>query len=121
MSGAAADDESFAAVYVANAINAVAAPLRHHKMLEILARPATDATLQPADISSDERDCMTRVADDAPVVVTGASGFIAKYVIAELLQRGYAVRGTLRDLGKSAAVVKPPASTLPSFRSPPLT
>ena len=35
------------------------------------------------------------------VLVTGASGFIAKHVIAELLRRGYAVRGTLRDLTKS--------------------
>ena len=32
-----------------------------------------------------------------PVVVTGASGFIAKYVIAELLRRGFHVRGTLRN------------------------
>ena len=40
-----------------------------------------------------------------PVVVTGASGFIAKYVIAELLRRGYAVRGTLRAMDKSVAVL----------------
>lgn len=40
------------------------------------------------------------------VVVTGASGFIAKHVLAELLKRGYAVRGTLRDPEKSAAVIK---------------
>ena len=49
---------------------------------------------------------MTIAAHDAPVVVTGASGFIAKYIIAELLRRGYAVRGTLRDLVKSAAVAQ---------------
>jgi len=42
--------------------------------------------------------------NDTPVVVTGASGFIAKYVIAELLARGYPVRGTLRDLAKADAV-----------------
>ena len=44
------------------------------------------------------------------VTVTGASGFIAKHVIAEILRRGYAVRGTLRSLGKAdhvrAAVVR---------------
>lgn len=39
-----------------------------------------------------------------PVVVTGASGFIAKYIIAELLQRNVAVRGSLRDTRKSDAV-----------------
>ncbi len=38
------------------------------------------------------------------VTVTGASGFIAKYVIAEILNRGYAVRGTLRSLGKADSV-----------------
>lgn len=37
------------------------------------------------------------------VVVTGATGFIAKHIIAELLQRGYAVRGTVR---KSASPLK---------------
>lgn len=40
------------------------------------------------------------------VVVTGATGFIAKYVIAELLQRGYAVRGTLRDFLKVDPAVR---------------
>lgn len=34
------------------------------------------------------------------IVVTGASGFIAKHIIVELLNRGYAVRGTVRDLAK---------------------
>ena len=40
---------------------------------------------------------------DKPVCVTGASGFIASYVIRELLENGYNVRGTVRDLaeGKS--------------------
>lgn len=40
------------------------------------------------------------------VVVTGATGFIAKYVIAELLNRGYAVRGTLRDFLKVEPTVR---------------
>lgn len=44
----------------------------------------------------------TRV--DKFVVVTGASGFIAKHVIAELLKRGFAVRGTLRSLDKAESV-----------------
>lgn len=40
------------------------------------------------------------------VVVTGASGFIAKHIIAELLRRGFAVRGTIRDPAKSASVAR---------------
>jgi nucleoside-diphosphate-sugar epimerase len=40
------------------------------------------------------------------VVVTGATGFIAKHIIAELLNRGFAVRGTLRDYLKVASVVR---------------
>jgi dihydroflavonol-4-reductase len=32
------------------------------------------------------------------VLVTGATGFVAGHVIAELLEHGYAVRGTVRDL-----------------------
>lgn len=35
------------------------------------------------------------------VLVTGASGFIAKYVIAELLRQGYEVQATLRNLGRA--------------------
>ncbi|MFD1430790.1 NAD-dependent epimerase/dehydratase family protein [Lacticaseibacillus mingshuiensis] len=38
------------------------------------------------------------------ILVTGATGFLAKHVIAALLKNEYAVRGTVRDLGKAAAV-----------------
>ncbi len=38
------------------------------------------------------------------VVVTGASGFVGKYVLADLITAGYRVRGTVRDLTKSDAV-----------------
>lgn len=35
------------------------------------------------------------------VVVTGGSGFIASHIIAQLLQAGYAVRTTVRDVEKN--------------------
>jgi nucleoside-diphosphate-sugar epimerase len=38
------------------------------------------------------------------VLVTGGSGFVGGWCIVELLKRGYAVRTTLRDLGKADAV-----------------
>ncbi|MDB5624195.1 MAG: hypothetical protein JWR39_2758 [Devosia sp.] len=38
------------------------------------------------------------------VVVTGASGFVGKYVAADLITAGYRVRGTLRDQGKAEGV-----------------
>ncbi len=34
------------------------------------------------------------------ILVTGASGFVAKHLIVQLLQAGYAVRGTVRGQGK---------------------
>ncbi|WP_278265706.1 NAD-dependent epimerase/dehydratase family protein [Nocardia sp. AG03] len=37
------------------------------------------------------------------VLVTGATGFVAGHVIAELLEHGYAVRGTVRDLAAHAS------------------
>lgn len=44
------------------------------------------------------------------VLVTGATGFIAKHIIVELLRQGFAVRGTLRDYLK----VKPVEDTIRS-------
>ncbi len=44
------------------------------------------------------------MASGTQVVVTGASGLIAKYTIAEFLRRGHDVRGTLRSLAKADAV-----------------
>ncbi|MEI9900026.1 MAG: NAD-dependent epimerase/dehydratase family protein [Hyphomicrobium sp.] len=38
------------------------------------------------------------------VLVTGASGFIAKHIIAELIRQGYSVNATVRDLGREEDV-----------------
>lgn len=38
------------------------------------------------------------------VCVTGATGFIASHLVAQLLERGYRVRGTVRDPGKTRDV-----------------
>ncbi|EEA26843.1 hypothetical protein TMatcc_004869 [Talaromyces marneffei ATCC 18224] len=40
------------------------------------------------------------------VLVTGASGFVASHVVKEFLQRGYKVRGTVRDLAKYSWLVQ---------------
>ena len=40
----------------------------------------------------------------ARVLVTGASGFVAQHVILQLLEKGYAVRGTLRSLKRADEV-----------------
>ena len=39
----------------------------------------------------------------APVLVTGASGFIASHIVQQLLEGGYRVRGTVRDPDKTRA------------------
>lgn len=44
------------------------------------------------------------MSSDFHVVVTGATGLIAKYTIAEFLRRGHSVRGTLRTMAKADAV-----------------
>jgi dihydroflavonol-4-reductase len=41
------------------------------------------------------------IATSSPVGVTGASGFIASHIVAQLLERGYRVRGTVRSLAKT--------------------
>ena len=39
------------------------------------------------------------------VLVTGASGFIAKHIVLQLLEEGYAVRGTVRSTEAQASVI----------------
>ncbi|MBX3035549.1 MAG: aldehyde reductase [Anaerolineales bacterium] len=41
---------------------------------------------------------------NSPILVTGASGFIAIHTIAQLLEKGYKVRGTVRSTKKEAEV-----------------
>jgi nucleoside-diphosphate-sugar epimerase len=47
---------------------------------------------------------MKEAAMDGVVLVTGGSGFIGGWCVIGLLQQGYRVRTTVRDLGKEAAV-----------------
>ena len=44
---------------------------------------------------------MTHLYTTAPVLVTGASGYIASWVIQKLLTQGYSVHATVRDLNKT--------------------
>ncbi len=44
-----------------------------------------------------------KLITSAPVLVTGASGFIASHLVNQLLERGYRVRGTVRDPAKTIA------------------
>lgn len=41
---------------------------------------------------------------DESVLVTGGSGFVAGYVVREMLERGFRVRATVRDLARAEAV-----------------
>ncbi|HNA55154.1 MAG TPA: aldehyde reductase [Anaerolineales bacterium] len=42
----------------------------------------------------------------SPILVTGASGFVAIHTVIQLLQQGYNVRGTIRSLSKEADLRK---------------
>lgn len=54
---------------------------------------------------------MSRIVTDRPVLVTGASGFIATHTIKQLLERGYRVRGTVRSVKDPAKLA--PLTSLP--------
>ena len=51
--------------------------------------------------TSDNGEMQQRQPEQELVCVTGAGGFIGSWVVKELLLRGYRVRGTARDPGKS--------------------
>lgn len=59
---------------------------------------------------------MAAKGDDL-VLVTGASGFIATHVVQQLLQKGYRVRGTVRDT-KNERKVAPLRSLCPEAKNP---
>ena len=44
--------------------------------------------------------------NNTPILVTGASGFIAIYCIIQLLEQGYYVRGTLRTIQRESELRK---------------
>ena len=45
-----------------------------------------------------------RDGDGDRILVSGASGFIAKHIVLNLLQAGHRVRGTVRDTAKGEAL-----------------
>ena len=54
---------------------------------------------QPAQLGS------SGPRSDGPVLVTGASGFVAMHCIVQLLQQGYQVRGTVRNAKRAGRVL----------------
>jgi len=47
---------------------------------------------------------MVAVSSPAKVLVTGANGYLAVWVVKKYLEAGYSVRGTVRSLSKSASL-----------------
>ena len=53
-------------------------------------------------------------ATDAPILVTGATGFVASRIVEQLLSMGRRVRGTVRSLSKNRDHLSP-LRALPGF------
>ena len=51
------------------------------------------------------------MTDSDLILVTGASGFVGKWCVVKLLQRGYRVRGTIRSEAKAKQVRETVASS----------
>ncbi len=47
---------------------------------------------------------MSEAPTNAPVLVTGGSGFVASHLVSQLLDRGYTVRASVRDLNRTDKV-----------------
>jgi dihydroflavonol-4-reductase len=50
------------------------------------------------------------MSDKGLILVTGASGFVGKWTVVELLKRGYAVRGTVRSIASKGEQVREAAA-----------
>ncbi len=50
-----------------------------------------------------DHQAITMMTTTAPILVTGATGYIAGWVIKQLLEQGYTVHATVRDLTKSSS------------------
>lgn len=48
----------------------------------------------------------TTIPKGSWILVTGANGFVASHIVKEFLQRGYRIRGTVRDLKKYSWLVQ---------------
>ena len=59
------------------------------------------ADMSDVDIDAAKEEKEEKNNPSSLVLVTGAGGFIASWIVKLLLDRGYRVRGTLRDIGKN--------------------
>ena len=59
-----------------------------------------------------------RDGDGDRILVSGASGFIAKHIVLNLLQAGHRVRGTVRDTAKGEAAAADDGAVWRSGGSP---
>ena len=55
------------------------------------------------NINNEKEKMMSQGNSSAPILVTGATGYIASWVIQKLLEQGYTVHATVRDLNKKAS------------------
>lgn len=71
-----------------------------------MANVLTPSGLQPGahPVSGFPKPSASDLQAPGPVLVTGASGYIASWIVSDLLDRGYAVRGTVRDLSRKDKV-----------------
>lgn len=63
----------------------------------------TDFLEEMLPITEEKTSDFAAPTTHGPVLVTGATGFVAGHLIQQLLMRGYKVRGTVRDLNKPEA------------------
>ena len=66
--------------------------------------PRVYKRMASSTLSSHTQELFTMVAVSSPakVLITGANGYLAVWVVKKYLEAGYSVRGTVRSLSKSA-------------------
>lgn len=84
-------------------INEMANSIAHIKNIQLIKDKNSDSQYDKTKMDQSKLNNMNTKTITSPILVTGATGYIASWVIKQLLEQGHSVHATVRDLNKKAS------------------